>query len=163
MSKEEIVWYNLNKLNWSWRCVRWLLENYATLIEGQRPHEDKDCAVENPKLQFIGDSGYTDFVGIVITKGKRKRWGYFELSCDVAAELDERMARLGVLGSIMRDRYISGWSQEKVGIWWHIPQRKLSDWDRIGRYFMSGIERRPIDKESLKSLHDQLDILAKKW
>ena len=125
-------WWSPGEIKFTYPQVQWLLRHYNLLVVGQWPHPD-------------GSSGYTDITGIQLTRGRRK-WAYFETPCDVAAELDERMSRLGALGSIIRDLYVHGWSQEKVGKWWGISQPRVHEWQRLGMYYMTGRNRKPLDK-----------------
>jgi len=128
-----VDWWAPHQISFSWPQVQWLLAHYSTISEGWWPHEDKD-------------GGYTDIGGITQMgrKDKRRRWAYFETPCDIAAELDERMSRIGPLGSVLRDIYIHGWPQERVARWWGISQSRIHYWQRLGMYYMTGRNRKEI-------------------
>ena len=115
---------------WSWDQVRWVLRHYYKLREGQWPNPD-------------GSSGYTTLVGIEITKGRRK-WGYFETPCDIAAEAWSRLERLGPLAQILRLTYMHGETLEQVAKDYRMSVPRMYQWRRLGMYYMQGRNRREI-------------------
>lgn len=103
MLQRNETWWPPYEIRFTWEQVEWLFEIYFLISEGQWPPEPKR-------------SGYSEFQGVVNVRTKKRRWAFFEIPCDIAAELDERMKLIGEDSSILRDIYIMGMDTGKAAI-----------------------------------------------
>lgn len=100
------------------------------------------------------ESGYSEVAGVVTLRSKTRgrRWGRFEKPCDISAELETRMRLAGEDGSVLRDLYILGFSEEEAAHMRRITEDTLRRRHNRAMRLMTGWRRKGIinEKEGLQ-------------
>jgi len=121
----EDLWFSPKEIEFTLAQTIWLLRHYYTLLYGEWPKEPRE-------------SGYIEN-DIRVKPWKRR--AYFEIPCEVCAELDMRMAALGEDESIIRALYVDGLTQEEVAKWHGLSQGAISRRKDRALEMMTGIDR----------------------
>lgn len=99
--KGKLIWVAPGAVHYSLEHVEWLLPQLRSLREGNYPPEPKD-------------SGYVDVQQRITERAP------FEIVCQVAAEIDIRLARTGLDRYLVEEEYCKGLSELEIAQMLHM-------------------------------------------